>query len=102
MVSLRHAFVNPEGRTLARPSYPTPDLRSAYPGPNCVGTDCQPCIPLWPLPGKAAVAADMLCRQSLTLKRHAEWPSDIGHTELKPHRSDAVFTPIRYGRRLRI
>jgi hypothetical protein len=25
MVSLRHAFVNPEGRTLARPSYPTPD-----------------------------------------------------------------------------
>src|SRR6266478_7229684 len=60
------AFVNPERRTLARSSYPAPDLRSAYPGPNCVGTGRQPWVPRWPLPGKAAVATDLLCRQSLT------------------------------------
>jgi hypothetical protein len=48
----------------------SPARRSAYPGPNCVGTGCQPCIPRWPLPGKAAVAADMLCRPYMTQSGH--------------------------------
>jgi len=56
MVSLRHAFVNPEGRTLARPSYPTPDcdlptpdriawelVATLYPPVAASGKSCRSC-----------------------------------------------------------
>src|SRR5712675_2260388 len=59
------AFVNPKGRTLARSSYPTPDLRSGLPRTGFRGNWSPTLSPDMPLPGKAAVAADVLCRQSL-------------------------------------